>query len=98
LSSLADEKRVSSLLLSTAARDPLFDGSRPLAAMFTWLSPSSSLAARRQYSGFPDPRCHERRLGDHERLLTTPDVHRHDVIVIEARLDQREGYADLEGW
>ena len=40
LSSLADEKRVSSLLLSTAARDPLFDGSLPLAAMFAWLPPA----------------------------------------------------------
>jgi hypothetical protein len=43
-SSLADEKRVGSLLLSTAARDPRFDCSLPLAAMLAGLPLSSSLA------------------------------------------------------
>jgi hypothetical protein len=48
LSSLADEKRVGSLLLSTAARDPLFDCSLPLAAMFAELPPSSSELTERK--------------------------------------------------
>ena len=69
LSSLADEKRVSSLLLSTAARDPLL----MLSARCDVRHGAADVVARsaRQYLGFPDPRCHERRLGDHERLLTT---------------------------
>ena len=48
-------------------------------------------------SGFSYAGSHERRLGDHKRLLTAPDVHRHNVIVLKARLDQRKGDADLEG-
>jgi hypothetical protein len=41
-SSLADGKRVGSLLLSTEARDPLFDCSLSLAAMFAGLPPSAA--------------------------------------------------------
>jgi hypothetical protein len=61
----------------------------PIAADRAGKPPSSS--------GFPYARGHKWRLGDYEGLLTAPDVHSHDVIVIEACLNQREGYADLEG-
>jgi hypothetical protein len=40
---------------------------------------------------------HKRRFRDHERLLPASDVHRHNVIVLDACFQQREGDAGLEG-
>jgi hypothetical protein len=63
LSSLADDKRVGSLLLSTAARAPLFDCSLPLAAMFAELPPSSSELTERKSVVPPAPPAHSSPLG-----------------------------------